>query len=207
MFVRTTELSADPARIDDGIAHVRDDTFPTVSDIDGCEGMSLLVDRESGHCIATTAWRSEDAMRESAERVLPLRTRAEETLGAEGSEVSTWEVAVVHRDHATPEGACARLTWISGPAETIDRLVDTYRMAVLPRIQEMTGFCSASLMVDRTGGRAVGTLALESREDLEASRDEAKSIRERVTSEIGARVDRVDEMEIAFAHLHVPEMA
>jgi hypothetical protein len=32
-------------------------------------------------------------------------------------------------------------------------------------------------------------------------------MRERVTQELGATVDAVEEMEVAFAHLHVPEMA
>jgi heme-degrading monooxygenase HmoA len=207
MYVRTTEVQADPARIDDGIAAIRDDVFPAVSEMDGCVGMSLLADRSSGRCIATTAWESEDAMRETAERVRPLRDKAVETLGSSGSEVHQWEVAVVHRDHAAPDGACARLTWLSGDPATADRAIDTYRMVVLPRLQEMDGFCSASLMIDREAGRVVGTAAFDSREALEATRDAAMGIREQVTSDLGATVDRIEEMEIAFAHLHVPEMA
>lgn len=207
MFVRTTEVQADPARIGDGIAIVRGDIFPAVSEMDGCVGMSLLVSRDSGRCIATTAWHSEAEMRQSAENVMPLRNRAEQSLGASGSEVHQWEVAAVHRDHAAPEGACARLTWLSGDPETTDRVIDTYKMAVLPRLQELDGFCSASLMIDRDAGRVVGTAAFDNREALEASRDAAKGIRQRVADELGATVDRVEEVEMVFAHLHVPEMA
>ena len=169
--------------------------------------MSMLVNRDSGRCIATTAWHSEDAMRESADMVMPLRDRAEQGLGASGSEVHQWEVAVVHRDHAAPEGACARLTWLSGDPAKADRAIDTYKMAVLPRLEAMDGFCSASLMIDRAAGRVVGTVVLESRKALEASRDDAQGIRERVADELGATIDRIDEMEMVFAHLHVPEMA
>jgi len=207
MFVRTTEVQADPGKIDDGIAVVRDDIFPAVSEMDGCVGMSLLVDRDSGRCVATTAWQSEDAMRTSADKVMSLRDRAEQSLGSEGSEVHQWEVAVVHRAHAVPQGACARLTWLSGDPGMADRVMDTYRMAIVPRIEEMDGFCSASLMIDRQAGRAVGTVVFDSREAMEATRSDAQSLRERVTGELGASVDRVDEMEMAFAHLHVPEMA
>jgi hypothetical protein len=207
MFVRTTEMQADPAKIDDGIAVVRDEIFPSVSDMSGCIGMSLLVNRGSARCIATTAWRSEADMRQSAEMVMPLRDRAEQSLGGRGTEVHQWEVAAVHRDHATPEGACARLTWLSGDPGTADRAIDTYKMAVLPRLSELAGFCSASLMIDRAAGRVVGTAVFDSRADLDATRDAAKGLRERVASELGATVDNVEEMEMAFAHLHVPEMA
>ena len=67
MYARTTTIQADLAKIDAGIAHVRDQVLPTVTAMDGCIGMSLLVDRESGRCIATTAWESDAAMRDSAE--------------------------------------------------------------------------------------------------------------------------------------------
>jgi len=62
-------------------------------------------------------------------------------------------------------------------------------------------------MIDRVAGRVVGTVAFDSRQSLEASRNAAKDIRERISTELGATVDNVEEMEIVFAHLHVPEMA
>ena len=207
MYVRTTVIQADATKIDDGIAVVGQDVFPGVSDISGNVGMSMFVSRETGRCIACTAWESEEAMRASADLVIPLRDRATEALGATTSDVMQWEVAVVHRDHSAPEGACARITWLSGEPGTADRAVDVYRMAVLPRIQELDGFCSASLFVNRDTGRAVGTVTFDSREALEATRDSATKIREAASREIGASIDQVEEMEVAFAHLHVPEMA
>ena len=207
MFVRTTEVQADPTMIEDGIGVVRDEVFPAVSAMDGCVGMSLLVNRESGRCIAATAWQSKEATSASADKVMPLRSRAEQSLGSNGSEVHEWEVAVVHRDHAAPEGACARLTWLRGDPSTVDLAVDTYRMAVLPRLEEMEGFCSASLMLDREGGRAVGTVVFDSERSMDATAGDARTLRGRVAEEVGARVERVDEMELVFAHLHVPEMA
>lgn len=207
MFVRTTEVQADPTMIEDGIGVVRDEVFPAVSAMDGCVGMSLLVNRESGRCIATTAWQSKEATAASADKVMALRSRAEQSLGSNGSEVHEWEVAVVHRDHAAPEGACARLTWLRGDPSSADRAVDTYRMAVLPRLEEMEGFCSASLMIDREGGRVVGTVVFDSERSMDATAGDARTIRGRVAEEIGAVVEQVDEMELVFAHLHVPEMA
>jgi hypothetical protein len=207
MYVRTTVIEADPAKLDEGIAVVGQEVFPAVSDIDGNVGMSMFVSRESGRCIACTAWESEQAIRESADKVIALRDRATQTLGASSSDVMQWEVAVVHRDHSAPDGACARITWLSGEPGTADRAVDVYKMAVLPRLQEFDGFCSASLFINRDTGRAVGTLTFDSREALEATREASKKIRETASREMGATVDAVEEMEVAFAHLHVPEMA
>ena len=56
LFARTTTIKADPDKIDAGIAHVRDQVIPAVTAMDGCVGMSLLVNRVTGRCIATSAW-------------------------------------------------------------------------------------------------------------------------------------------------------
>jgi len=207
VYARTTTIQADLAKIDDGIAHVRDQVIPAITAMDGCVGMSMLVDRESGRCIATSAWESEAALRDSAERVRPLRDGAEQALGSSTSTVETWEVAVVHRDHATAEGSCARITWLSGNPNTTERAVDVFKMGVLPRVQALAGFCSASLLTNREDGRVVGTVTFDSRERLESSRGSAARIREAASTETGMRVKDVAEMDMALAHLHVPEMA
>lgn len=206
MYARTTTIQGSPDMVDAGIAHVREQVLPAVTAMDGCLGMSLLVDRESGRSIATTAWESEAAMNSTAERVQPLRDAATSILGATTSAVDVWELAVVHRDHASPEGACARITWLSGFSDA-EKAIDVYRMSVLPRLQEMAGFCSASFMLNRETGRAVGTLVFENRQQLEATREAARGIREGAAPAMGAMVDDVAEMELALAHLHLPEMA
>ena len=83
MYARSTTIQAQPSSIDAGIAHVRDEVMPALRDLEGCVGVSLLVDRESGRCIATSAWESDEAMRGSAERVAPIRDRAAQAFGGE----------------------------------------------------------------------------------------------------------------------------
>ena len=207
MFARTTTMQADPSRIDAGIDHVRDEVTPAVTAMNGCVGMSMLVDRGSGRCIATSSWESEAALMDSADMVRPLRDAAQATMGGSTSSVDTWEVAVVHRDHAMPDGACARVTWLGGMDDHAERASDVFRMAILPKVQELDGFCSASLMISRETGRAVGTVTFERHDQLEASRDTAAALREAASRDIGASIDDVAEMDVAFAHLHLPEMA
>jgi quinol monooxygenase YgiN len=206
VFARTTTIQADRSKVEDGIARVRDQVLPAVTAIDGCIGMSLLVDRESGRCIATTAWESEAAMQASAEGVKPLRADAQKGLGSASSDVDTWEVAVMHRDHAMPAGAWARVTWSSGDGAGTDQAVDAYKMTVLPTISEWDGFCSASLMISRESGRLVGTVTFETRNQLEATREAAMDLRQKASQQMGTNIDDVAEMEVAFAHLHVPEL-
>ncbi|MGO9226286.1 MAG: hypothetical protein ACLP4K_22360, partial [Mycobacterium sp.] len=63
MYARSSTIQAQPSSIDAGIAHVRDTVMPALGGVDGYTGLSLLVDRSSGRCIATSAWQSEEAMR------------------------------------------------------------------------------------------------------------------------------------------------
>ena len=207
MHARSTTIQADPAKIADGIVSVREQVLPMVTGMDGCVGMSMLANRETGRCIVTSAWESETALRDSAEKVRPLREKAEQALGSSTSTVDVWEVAVVHRDHAIPDGACARVTWLSGDPNTAERAVDMFKIAVLPKVQEFAGFCSGSMLMNRDAGRVVGTVIFENREQLMDSREATARIHETASKEIGATVDDVAEMEVAFAHLHVPEMA
>jgi len=203
MFVRSTTIHGDPAGIDAGIALVRGEILPTVTGLDGCLGMALVVDRESGRCIATTAWEDERAMQATAESVTPMRERAAEIFGGP-ADVEEWEAAVMHRDHTSPPGACCRITWTR--ASDMDHVGEMWTAQVLPRIEALQGFCSASFMIDRSTGRAVGTVVFDSREAMEATRDQAAAIREQGAREADVEFLDVAEFELALAHLRLPEL-
>jgi kynurenine formamidase len=76
---------------------------------------------------------------------------------------------------------------------------------VMPRIQEMRGFCSLSMLIDRDSGRAVGTAVFESRAALEASREQARMLREESVRAVGVDILDVAELDFVLAHLRVPE--
>ena len=204
MYARSTTIMGDPGSIQAGIDHVRDEILPTVTGMDGCLGMSLVVDRETGRCIATTSWETEEAISASRGPVTALRSRAAEILGGT-SVVEEWEVAAMHRDHTSHEGCACRITWTK--ARDLDTTVDFWRGTLLPRFEAMDGFCSASMLIDRAGGRTCGTVTFDSQAALEASRDKAATIRETAAREVGVEFLDIAEFELALAHLRVPEMA
>lgn len=206
MFARTTTIDAVTGAFDAGIAFMRDEAYGTVTAMPGCVGMSVAADRESGRCIATSAWESQEAMRASNAAVQPLRDRAREIFGHPAS-VDEWDLALVHRDHPSGDGACCRSTWVQGEPEDIDHSIDVFRMTTLPALAELPGFASASLMVNRSDGRALATIAYDSRDALESSRQAAEALRSRTLSEMNADVRDVREFDLLMAHLHAPEMA
>jgi quinol monooxygenase YgiN len=202
---RSTTIDAQPESIDAGIAYVYDEVMPAVESMDGCIGISLLVDRESGSCIATTAWETADAMDASAQTVAPLRDRMAESFRGSAT-VATWEIAIVHRDHRSTEGAAVRATWFKLPHGQLDRSVGLYRESVLPALEELDGFCSASLMIDRSARRAVSSVTFDDARAMDRNREAARSLRVARLRELGAEQLDVGEFELALAHLRVPEL-
>ncbi|MCV7380156.1 hypothetical protein BST11_16335 [Mycobacterium alsense] len=206
MYARSTTIQAQPLSVDIGIAHVRDVVMPALQEIDGYVGLSLLVDRQSGRCIATSSWQTMEAMRASAERVAPIRDRT--ALMFDGSaKVEEWDIALLHRDHHSQDGACVRATWLKVVPDQLTRSLDFYRTAVLPELEQLDGFCSASLLVDHPAcRRAVSCSTFDSMDAMARNRDRATELRSRRVRDLGAEVIDVAEFELAIAHLRVPEL-
>ncbi len=200
MYARSITFHGRPERIGAGIAYVEKEAAPALDEIAGCRGVSMLVDRGSGQCIATSSWDSEAAMTASNEQLRPIRERGREILGG-SMQIDEWEIAVMHR---TQHGGCCRVSWLQGD---LDVMVETFRVAILPQLGQTSGFCSASLLLDRSAGIACVTSAWETRGAMQASRDAANDMRNRAASEANGEVIDVHEFELAYAHLHVPHMA
>ncbi|HZH19502.1 MAG TPA: antibiotic biosynthesis monooxygenase [Geodermatophilus sp.] len=204
MYARSTTMRVRPEAVDDLTAFVRDDVMPMVTQLGGCVGVSALSDRETGRCIITSAWETQDAMHASADQVRPSRERAAERFGAT-PEVQEWEIAVLHRAHRAGDGACARVTWARTDAAHLDRVTDAYRESLMPWWEETPGFCSNSLMVDRRDGRCASAVVFEDRAAMAGTRDQFTTLREEFASRMGMEILEVAEFDLALAHLRVPE--
>jgi len=206
MYARSTTVHADPQRIDDGIAYIRDEVMPAVQSMPGCMGVSMLCDRNSGRCIVTTSWDSEESMSASRDAVRAMRERAADAMGGR-FDIQEWEIVALHRAHQAPEGACCRVTWTRGDPARMDDMTETFRTALIPRLDEIQGFCSVSVMGDRQTGMSVLTATYDDRRSLEGSAEAVRGMREQFTQQLGLEVTDMAEFELAIHHLRVPEMA
>jgi hypothetical protein len=145
-------------------------------------------------------------MHDSAARVRPIRDRAAKLFGVSARQVEEWDIAVLHRDHHSREGACARVAWVKTDPDRLDSAIEVYKSQSLPGMETLEGFCSASLMIDRASGRGVSCGTFDSADAMERNRAMTISLRERTTRQAGVEVVDVCEFELALAHLRVPEL-
>ncbi|MFP5219465.1 MAG: antibiotic biosynthesis monooxygenase [Actinomycetes bacterium] len=204
MHARSTTFRGKPEAVDAAIALLRDDVVPAIEQLPGCTGMSLLVDRDTGSCIATSAWQSLDAMRATETAVAPYRDRVQQLFHSR-PEVREWEIAVLHRVQPVPADARARVTWTRVAPSQIDQQLYVFRVGTLPQIEDLPGFCSASLLVDRASGTGALAVVYESAEMLAATRKPASQLRTASVEHLGAQLLDVCEFELPIARLRVPE--
>ena len=204
MYARSTTIHGNPGSVDEATAYVRDEVMPAMRAMDGCLGLSMLADRDTGHCIVTTSWRDEAAMDASREAVRPSAERTAELLGGTPA-LEEWEIAAMHRVLEPSPAARSRVTWLRTTPDAVDRAVDAVRLSLMPKLDDLPGFCSVSVMVRRDDGLTVAAISYDSGTHLEQAADGAREFREEFAPALGIEVVDTDEFDVAIAHLRVPE--
>ena len=143
-------------------------------------------------------------MHATEESVRAMRERASEMLGGP-MEVNEWEIALLHRMHEAPDGACTRVTWARGDPAGMDRMIDTIRMALLPRLEDLEGFCSVSAMINRDNGMSSVAATYATRDAMMRTRESVSAMRDEFTQQLGLEVTDIAEFELTVHHLRVPE--
>ena len=87
----------------------------------------------------------------------------------------------------------------------MDRTIDTVRMALLPRLEDLDGFCSVSVMVNRDNGMCALAATYMSRESMMGTREAVSKMRDEFTQQLEMDVMDIAEFDLALAHLRVPE--
>ena len=205
MYARSTTFQARPASVDSGISYFRDEVMSPLQTMRGCVGVSMIADRRSSRCIATTAWRSLGEMHASVAAIRPMRERVAKILGG-FAEVEEWDIAAVHREHHCDEGSCMRVTWLRVDSGQEAHVADVFRFASLPAMQHRRGFCGASLLMHREWGRAVVSVSYRDQEAMAGDHGLVGMLPSDGTSAAGVSMIDVREFDVVIAHLHVPEL-
>jgi quinol monooxygenase YgiN len=204
MYARSTTVHGNPAALEVGIAYVREAVIPAVREMDGCVGLSMLADRASGRCIITTAWADAEAMSRSAPLVRGIRDRTAEILVGQ-PEVQEWEIAILHRQYETRDGACTRVVWTKGDPAQLDRMIEAFRETMIPHMEELPGFCSVSVMVDRESGCHATAITYENHTAMESGMEQAVAMRKEFSRGMGIQLMDAASFDLVLAHLRVPE--
>ncbi|MFN2538251.1 MAG: hypothetical protein ABR549_08885 [Mycobacteriales bacterium] len=205
MFVRATTITADPTRLDAGIAYVRDTVVPAVAAIPGNHGLSMIADRNTGTATVTTAWDTVEARADSDAALAPHRAKLVEAMGASRAVVELLELAVLDRMRPAQSGFWTRQTRVTIDPSRLEGAIDAYSSSVLHDIQLLAGYCSAVLLVDRENGHGAISVVFDSRDSLEASRGHADRVRAAGLAKAGATLVEVREAELVIAGLRVPQ--
>ena len=88
----------------------------------------------------------------------------------------------------------------------VDGGIEIFKTSVLPELEDLEGFCSASLMVNRATGQAVSSVTFDSRDAMERNRANATALKNATMSGAGATELGEGEFDLALAHLRAPEM-
>jgi hypothetical protein len=99
------------------------------------------------------------------------------------------------------------VSWVKVDPDQLDGGIDFYRATIVPALEELAGFCSASLLVDRASGRGVAAATFDNAEAIKRNKDQLDRIRATGSQEASAEVLDQCDFELAVAHLRVPEMA
>lgn len=197
MHARSTTITGDPHAVPATVAYIRDEALPAMTSLDGCYGLSLVADHALGRVIATSSWRDEAAMHASDVELAERRSRAGKILGG-SARTEEWQVARMHRDHTAHEGCCCAITWAR--ADDVAAVVESWPDERLPALEDLSGFCSASLLVNLAHGLACETVTFDSRAAAVEAGD-------RGSPAWAGEILHAGLFDLEIAHLRVPELA
>ena len=116
-----------------------------------------------------------------------------------------WEIAAMHRVHEPHAAACSRVTWLRTEPGSVQKAVDAVRLSLMPKLDDLPGFCSVSVLVRPEDGTAVSTVTYDTWADLEAAAEGAREFREEHAPSLGIEVLDTADFDLLVAHLRVPE--
>ena len=78
--------------------------------------------------------------------------------------------------------------------------MDMIRMNLLSRMEDLPGFCSVSMLLDRDNGRASMAVTYENRQSMDRALEQALPMRAEFEQQTGWRFTEIAEFDLALAH-------
>ena len=135
-----------------------------------------------------------------------MRKRAADRFGTRDTEVQEWEIAVMHRLHHATDDSCARVLWSRADPAKTEREAGRLPQRIIPAMDELPGFCSLSLLIDRQPASARVTSVYRDRAAMEATREHDRQMREEFAPRMGVEITEEAEFDVVLHNLRVPEL-
>lgn len=169
MYLRVTAFKSDPAKLDDGIAFLKNKIIPAMSKAPGFLGATCIVDREKGEGAASTLWESLETMNSAEQLGQQSRTQSAEATGLEVLDVDRFEITILEMTSPTPQlPSYTRVITAYGDPKKLDKVVDMVRGA-LPQVKAQPGFRAYVAGTNRMTGRSFTASSWATPEQREAS--------------------------------------
>ena len=204
MIGRAVIATANPARVDDGVAFVRDEVLPVVAGLPGSYGLGMWVNRQTGEIVVNTVWQDEAAEKASDQRLASLRAEALRRLGATGARVELFEPVVVWQSEPNEVGQWVRAVEVRHAPDRLEEDLAGFRENTLPATRELPGVTGVVLLANRTTGLTVLNVTYRSREEFDASRERGATLRAKALARMGAELEKLTELQVAIVGIRAP---
>lgn len=202
MFVRTLYITADPAEVGSALDTITKAVPGMFADQSGFQGFGLFADRTLGKIITGSWWESEQALKDSDDKLRERRMEMLEPLISTLA-MANLEAVAYSRPASASSGGFRLQRMMFDPAQA-DRLKETFQETGLPRFQAIDGFQGASLLMDRTHGMASVGVIYRDMDALAASRGAQAEIRKAAYQRMQGVAQLISLEEFEVVELDIP---
>jgi heme-degrading monooxygenase HmoA len=187
MFLRATRIQTPTEKVNEAIKNFETNILKGLRSAPGNQGVSLLVNRQTGAALGITYWESAKALASSEQVGTQSRTQATKNVpGTQIVNVERAELMIMDRVASPKEGSFIRLVTANGDPEKLDAAIVHMRNQVLPLLKAQKGYRATIASVDRQSGRLSVSTVWDSKADLDASEGKLAGPRAEVAKLAGA---------------------
>jgi heme-degrading monooxygenase HmoA len=187
MFLRATRVQTPPDKVNEAIKNFETNILKGLRSAPGNQGVSLLVNRQTGAGIGITYWESAKALAASEQIGTQSRTQTVKNVpGSQIVNVERAELMIMDRVAEPKEGSFVRVVTANGDPEKLDSGIVHTRNHVLPLLKAQQGYRATIAAVDRQSGRITVSTVWDSKANLDASEGRLAGPRAEVARLAGA---------------------